>query len=123
MNVSDIKRKQRESLIYKTVTEFFHKTLITGHPELSNVVLTHAELSRDKGLCTIYFYTDNEEAVASFTRLLNTFTGKTRKALADSINGRYVPEVRYMYDAQYKKQLRIEEIFLKIQTDTPESDE
>jgi len=81
---------------------------------LQPVTITHAALSRDKGLCNIYFYVQEESIRGKVRGLLEAYKPSMRKALAATIATRYVPELAFRFDTAYEKHQQIEALFEKI---------
>ena len=114
MSVSDIKRSQKESLLFREVASLFLQ-LTLDNPILSGLSITRTQLSSDKSVCKILFY--HPEGKAKFDELLEVlklYRPSVRKALADRVRFRYVPEILFKFDAEYSKQVRIDELFEKL---------
>lgn len=85
------------------------------HQQLIGLSISRVELSDNKGLCSIFFYSPEGQEVfeQKFDTLL-LFRNSLRRALAQRIPGRYVPELIFKYDAQLEKQLAIEQLLDQI---------
>lgn len=53
--VRNIKKAQKESLLFREISRLFMQTAMDDS-RLQNVVLSRVTLSDDKGVCYIYFY-------------------------------------------------------------------
>ncbi len=111
---SDIKKKQRESLIQKLLVPVLLETF-RDEPELKFFSVSKIELSKDGGLCNIFLMTSFapekiEEAMFKVAR----YTIATRKALARVMQSRYVPEVRFQYDHSLEKMNQLNDILLRV---------
>lgn len=111
--VASIKRSQKESLLRREISSLL-QTASLDNPALAGLDITHVELSRDKGICSVFFYSPEGEEF--FKRKLSTlvlFKPSLRKAIAQKIPSRYVPEIIFKYDSQLEKQLAIEQLLDK----------
>jgi len=107
---STIKKSQKEALFFKEISLLFAAEK-RDNPAVRDATITKTTLSRDKGVCTVYFYTPKEETVRDILNMLICYKPSLRKALAERINARYTPEIVFRFDKQYIKQKRIEELF------------
>jgi len=108
--VRDIKRRQKASLLYKTISELFLHTA-QEDTRLQELFVNRVELSPDKGVCWIYFYTAyGEDYFEQLRPVVELYESSLRKAIAQRVQGRYVPELRFAFDRQLEKQLRVEQI-------------
>ncbi len=118
----NIKQKQRESLILREISPLLME-LFKDYPELANFLVTKVELSKDGGLCSIFVYdcvTPNNQKGFSSIKL---FAPSTRKALAQVLQARYVPELRFIYDASINKILDLNQALCKISQELKDNDE
>ncbi len=108
--VSSIKKSQKESLLRKEISTLFQQISI-DNPTLLGLSISRVSLSDDKGLCSVFFY--SPEGQDFFDKKLSTLTlfkRSLRKAIAQKIDARYVPELIFKYDTQLEKQLSIEQL-------------
>ncbi len=106
--VSAIKKSQKESLIRKELGQCLQQ-LAADRPGLRGLMLSRVHLSDDRHYATIYFYMpDGEQAFEKKLEELLLFKPSLRKALAQTLVGRYVPDLVFAYDNTMKKQLEIE---------------
>lgn len=110
----DIKKGQKESLLFQEISSLFLKTSMDD-PRLQGLFINRVELSPDKGHCSVYFYSfKGEEDFNEKLEILKLYKPSLRKALAQKIKGRYVPEIVFKYDKQFEKQQGIEDLFEKL---------
>lgn len=113
-NVTDIKRSQKESLLLKELSKMLLE-LSLDDPELEGLHINKVQLSRDKGTCFIFFYTpEGAEAFRKQLKKLILYKPSLRKGIAAALDTRYVPELKFAFDAQFEKQQRIENILEKV---------
>ncbi len=108
--VSEIKHAQKESALYQKIAQFFVE-IMQNEPELQKLSITRVKLSPDKGSCTVLFHSMG--GIKEFEQLRPTlvlYKASLRKALAQTIHGRYTPKIRFAYDAQLDKQQRIDDL-------------
>ena len=109
--LSDIRRAQKESLLLRELSSYFLQ-ITMDDPRLKNVTLNRVKLSRDKGVCNLYFFTPNGFAAFQETLpFLILYKPSMRKALAQSINARYTPQLVFKYDESFEKFLEIDALF------------
>lgn len=106
--VSAIKRAQKESLLLRELSNMFH-SLVLEEDRLAGLFVNRVELSSDKGWVTVFFYTlDGYEKFKEQLEVLKLYKPSIRKGLASGIKGRYVPDLKFDYDAKFEKQQRLE---------------
>lgn len=121
MSVQSIKRSQKESLLFKAISQLFAQTMIDDI-RLQGLTINRVKLSVDKGVATIYFYTAG--GLLEFKEKLSIillYKSSLRRALARAIHSRYTPELIFKFDEQFEKQQRMEEILEKIKGDSSSS--
>lgn len=112
--VSDIKRAQKESLLLRELSTFFLR-ITQDDARLHDVVLNRVKLSKDKSVCTLFFYsTKGESYFNEIMPFMISYKPSMRKALAQSINARYTPQLIFKYDAPFEKQLVVDDILNKL---------
>jgi ribosome-binding factor A len=103
-----IKRAQKESLLLREISNMFH-TIAIDDNRLDGLFLNRVELSTDRGWVTAYFYTlDGLKKFEEQLEILKLYKPSIRKGLASEIKGRYVPDLKFAYDAKFEKQQRLE---------------
>jgi len=119
--VRDIKRRQKASLLYKTISKLFLHAA-QDDTRLHDIFVNRVELSPDKSICWVFFYTSyGKEHFEEKRPVLELYERSLRKAIAQTVQGRYVPELRFAYDTQLEKQLRIEKILDRLHDDDNDS--
>jgi ribosome-binding factor A len=114
MSTQSIKKSQKESLLYRVISQLIATTTLDDN-RLTGVMVNRVKLSDDKGVCTVFFYTAG--GLAEFEQklpFLLLYKSSLRRALAKSIASRYTPELIFKFDDQHEKQQRIENILEKI---------
>jgi len=112
--VASIKRSQKESLLRREISDLLQKASL-DNPALAGLDITHVELSRDKGICSVFFYSpQGQEFFETKLATLVLFRPSLRKAIAQKVPARYVPEIIFKYDSQLEKQLAIEQLLDKV---------
>ena len=109
-NEREIKRAQKASQLYKTISELFLEAS-REDPRLQDLFVNRVELSPDKSVCWVYLYSAyGEEHFDELFPLLEKYLPSFRKAVAQRVPGRYTPELRFKFDTQLQKQLRVEQL-------------
>lgn len=109
-----IKKAQKEALLLKELSQLFlHITL--DDSRLEGVTITRVELSRDKSVCNVFFYSpDGLDKFEEVRATLVLYKPSLRKALSQQIPGRYVPNLVFKYDEKFDKQMRLETILNQV---------
>ena len=103
-----IKRAQKESLLLREISNMFHSITMDDN-RLQGLFVNRVELSTDKGWVTVYFYTlDGFEKFEEQLEILKLYKPSIRKGLSSGVKGRYVPDLKFTYDAKFEKQQRLE---------------
>ena len=80
-------------------------------PKLLTVFITYITLSKDGGICYVYFSTyTNKEAFDEALEILKLYKPSMRKALAQTGHSRYVPNLRFLYDEAKEKERKINKL-------------
>lgn len=110
----NIKRAQKESLLFKEISILFNQVLIDD-ARIKDIFINRVKLSQDKSSCSVYFYTEKgKDYFNSILEVLTLYKPSLRKALADKINSRRVPDIIFKFDENFEKQFRIESLIEKI---------
>ncbi len=112
--VGTIKHAQKESMLLHTIAGLFIQ-IMQDEPSLQGFTITRVKLSPDKGKCTVFFHalgglSEYEEK----RKTLVLYKASLRKALSQSIKGRYTPNLHFTYDAELDKQRRVEDLIDKL---------
>lgn len=112
--ISSIKTGQKKSLLLKEISELFHKTSLDD-PRIQGLFVNRVTLSKDKGVCYVYLFAANgKEEFEQKLPILKLYKPSLRKALGQTIKGRYVPEIVFKYDDEFEKQMKVETLIEKL---------
>ena len=115
--VSDIKRAQKASLLLKAISQLYWEAT-RDDKELLGLFISRVELSQDKGMCYVFFYTpEGQEFFKEKLQTLKLYKPSLRAALAKQIPGRYTPDIIFKFDAQQKKIDHLEGLFESVKED------
>lgn len=120
--VHDIKRAQKEKMLFRVIANLFSQASIDD-PRILGVEMTRVELSPSKGHCTVYFYCP--EGVEFFNeklQILKLYKPSLRAALSKEIASRYTPEIAFRFDALYEKQQHMEKVLNKVSEELKDED-
>lgn len=115
-----VKREQKKSFLLKEISALVRQ-LAADESELSSLFVTKIELSKDTGICYVYFstYTD-KSAFDKGLELLKLYKPSMRKALAQAMHTRYVPDLIFRYDTAKEKERRVTDILNTIRDEKGE---
>jgi len=121
--VSDIKRRQKESLYRKEVGRLLQQAGL-DNPDLQDLSVSRVSLSANKSLLLVFFFLPGgrpefEKKLGHLT----LFKPSLRKALAKRIPSRYVPDIKFQYDDQLEKELAMEKLLDKVKDDFENNEE
>lgn len=83
-------------------------------PRLQNVTITAVKLSADLQLAYVYFRPMVGSDANSCQRGLESAAGFLRNRLAESLDVRRVPQLKFFYDESIERGSRIEELLTKV---------
>ncbi|MGE0174383.1 MAG: 30S ribosome-binding factor RbfA [Oligoflexales bacterium] len=85
-------------------------------PALKGITITAAKVSPDLQVATLYFrvYKDTQGEIKAASAGLRRASPFFRKKLAEALDLRRVPEVRFFYDESLEKASRIEDLLRQI---------
>lgn len=107
-HVAQIKRSQKESLLLRELSKMLHQ-LSLDDKELHSLTINRVELSRDKSICTVYFYDAiGAELFQEKLSKLVLYKPAMRKKLASILQSKYVPNIKFMFDDQFETTQRVE---------------
>lgn len=113
-NIRNIKRSQKESLLLQKISQLFMQTAMDDN-RLMGITISRVQLSDDKGLCRIFFYTSQgKEEFSKILPILILYKPSLRKALSSEIKSRYTPELLFAFDDSFEKTMRLEGILEKV---------
>ncbi len=107
----DIRRAKKEALFFKEISKFFLRILLDDE-NLSGLFINAVKLSPDKSVCAVLFcsHKGQEDFQKKLPDLI-LYKPALRKAISQSIQNRYTPELVFKYDMQFEKQRRLESLF------------
>ncbi len=95
--------------IHNTLAELLNKKI--RDPRLKNVTIMGVDLSPDLRLAKVYFSTSGgERAVADADAGFQKARSFIKRNLAGSLGLRYMPDIRFYYDASLDQAARIDSI-------------
>jgi ribosome-binding factor A len=119
-SLADIKRAQKESLLLRELSNFYLR-ITMDDDRLKDITLNRVKLSKDKSMCTLFFFsTQGVEHFEKTLPFLILYKPSMRKALSQSINARYTPQLVFKYDASFEKHLQIDALLDQLKTDEQE---
>lgn len=90
-------------------------------PAIGLLTVTHVKMASDLGLAHVYYTLVGDEIERRKTaRALDRATPFVRRRLAESLNMRRSPEVRFHYDENVERQERVETLLRQIATERAE---
>jgi ribosome-binding factor A len=112
-----IKKARREAQLQKIVAGLLTQQSLDD-ALLRSLTVTRVELNDSRSVCYVLFYSPAGEA--DFKEKLGQlilYKPSLRKAIGDELQGRYVPDVVFKYDANLTKQLALEALIDKVTAD------
>ena len=108
------KREQKTSLFLRGISSII-QSLVPDEPALLKVFITKVELAKNYSTCYVYFstYTDKSD-FGEALEILKLYRPSLRKALGQAISGRYVPDLRFVYDEDKEKERKIMNLLDKV---------
>jgi ribosome-binding factor A len=95
-----------------------------GDPELSTLVVTHVDISKDLSIATARVrrlsVTDDPEARKSVLSRLKRAVPRLRRALGPALKLRRVPDLRFVYDTGQDAHDRVDELLSEIKRERSE---
>ena len=80
-------------------------------PRVADVTITYTKMSRDMSTARVHFTRPgDEEAIRDTLRVLSKATGFIRHELAERVDLRYIPNVRFFYDASVERGRHVTEL-------------
>ena len=79
--------------------------------KLRDLYINRVKLSADGSICTVFFHSNRGlEAFEELRPELVLYKPSMRSALAKSIHSRRIPDLRFVYDEQFDKQRRVDDL-------------
>lgn len=115
--VQEIKKAQKERLLFREISNLFLQASLDDS-RLQKFSVSRVQLSPDKGLCTVFFFSpEGEDYFNELLPILKLYKPSMRKAIAEKIESRYTPELVFKFDEQVEKQERINRLIDQIKTE------
>lgn len=116
-NQIDIKREKKKSLFFRELSVLIHKITVS-EPDVAAVYISRVDLSADSGIIYVYFASMREPSKELFEKALaklKLYKPSIRKALAQSLQSRYTPNLLFLFDENAEKVRNINELLDKAQ--------
>lgn len=114
--VSDIKKAQRESILFKLISELFTQAA-SDDQRLKGIFISRVQLSDNRSLCTVFFYSaDGKKHFDDLFEVLKLYKPSMRKAVAKNISARYAADIRFAYDEHFDKVQKLEKLIESVKT-------
>ena len=110
--MTSLKGERVASDMLKALGEIFLEEV--KDEKFKDVNLTACEVTNDLSFAKVYFITKDDKAVKIVTRELNNASSYFRTMLADRLDIRHTPEIKFIYDESIAYGQRIESIIEKI---------
>jgi ribosome-binding factor A len=116
---SNRKREQKTSLFFHEISSLVQQ-LSLDELDLSKVFVTRVRLSNDYKICFVYFstYTDKAEFDKAL-KILKLYKPSLRRAMAQSVPGKYTADLVFLYDETKEKERKMNELLDKVAKDIP----
>ena len=105
------KQERIAAIIRKNIAEIIQFQI--RDPKLGFVSIPEVRVSKDFSYATVYVSFINDEEVVPSLEVLNKAKGFIRSELAQKLDIRRVPEIRFVVDEGYKREARITELLNK----------
>ncbi len=118
-----VKREQRKSFLLKEIATLV-RSLSADEPLVTPLFVNRIDISKDSGICYVYFSTlTDEEAFYEGLKILKLYKPSMRKALAQAMKTRYVPDLIFRYDKTKEKERKVNLLLDEIQQELEELEE
>lgn len=111
--MNQIKLKRIESELVKTISEILLEE--STDELLKTITITASEVSADLSFAKIYFTSMSEMTHKDLEREMNEASDFIRKFVAEKMDLRQTPKLRFVYDESIEYGSRIEKILEEIQ--------
>lgn len=107
---SEVKHAQKESFLAREISQFLVR-IIQDDPRLQGLYVNRVRLSPDKGTCLVYIHTSAgpEDYEAKFKDLV-LYKPSIRASLSKVLQGRYTPQIKFVYDAAVDKMRHVDDL-------------
>ena len=108
---SEIRRARKESLLFKELSSFFMR-ITQNDPALVGIFINAGVLSPDKASCSVLFAAAHGKSYFEehFGQLI-LYKPALRKALSQTIQARYTPQLIFKYDDRFEKEQKLNTLF------------
>lgn len=122
-SASTVKREQKNALFLREISSLIQR-LSQDEPDLSKTFITKTRLSNDYSICYVYLstYLDNKDDFFKALEILKLYRPSLRKALSTLISGRYVADLRFLYDEDKDKERHMTQLLDKVEKERVESE-
>lgn len=79
-------------------------------PRLTNVSITHVELTQDYSHAKVYWDTFNTATRGDAKDAIEATSGRMRKMLSTKMEVRHTPEVHFVYNSQFEDENKISQL-------------
>ena len=114
--IHDVKKERKKSLFLRELAAIVQR-LGGEEPAIAQVFVSRVDLTDDYGACYVYLvpYTSfSQEIVDMAIEKLILYKPSIRRAIAESINPRYTPDIRFFFDEVKEKQYKIDQLLDKV---------
>jgi len=122
-NRGGIKREKKKALFFRELSVIMQKISET-EKAVADVFISRVDLSEDCGILYV-FYTALKEPAEDYYKValevLKLYKPSIRKSLAQTLQGRYTPEIVFMYDEKFEKIRRVNELLDKVHEELEQS--
>lgn len=107
---SEVKHAQKESFLAREISQFLIH-IIQDDPRLQGLYVNRVRLSPDKGTCLVYIHTSGgPEDFENKFQYLVLYKPSIRSSLSKVLQGRYTPQIKFVYDAAVDKTRQIDDL-------------
>jgi len=122
----DVKKEKKKALYLREIAPLVQEISLQ-EPEVAKYYVSRVDLSADTGICYVFFSSfqqgveqEQEKDFKKALDILKLYKPSMRKALAQSINARYTPELIFAYDVHKEKERRINDLLDRVQQELSE---
>ena len=107
---NSIRLAQKETTIFRSVSQIFH-SLHLYVPKIISLTIVKVSLSPDLSVAKIFLYApEGKSFVDEIIQQILPYVPSMRKSLSNLVELRKTPKLYMVYDAQYEKQVKIEQL-------------
>lgn len=119
--MNQIKLKRLEAELVKTIGEILLEE--SNDEFMKSVTITGSEISADLSFAKVYFTSMQEDEHRKLEQEMNEASDFVRKFVAEKMDMRQTPKLRFVYDESIAYGNRIEQILEEIKNDSSEMDD